>query len=374
MKLVLIGIPGAGKSTQGNLLSKQLEVPYLSTGHIFREIAKEKTQLGRYVKETMNAGFLIPDEKVVPIVNSYLGRKEYKRGYILDGFPRTVEQAKKFRNHVDKVIYLKVPDKEALWRLAYRNEERNDSTVAAIAKRIEIFHSSTKPVVEFYRKDSRLVEIDGSKKIEDINNEILGLLGKKIVENKVKEFKRKQKVILALAGLPGSGKSEAAQYFKEKKLPIISFGKVVNDYIDKHNLEHTEENHKKIREELRVKNGKEAFAILNEGKIKKALEKNIIVIIEGMRSWEEFIYIKDKFKNVKIVVLTIYAQKDLRYKRLSERKYRGNLGGETRDVNELVGTNMGNTIAFCDYLVDNNGSIEDLRDKLEGIYREVYFS
>lgn len=374
MKLVLIGIPGAGKSTQGNLLSKQLGIPYLSTGHIFRDIAKEKTQMGRYVKEIINSGALIPDDKVIPIVNSYLGRREYKKGYILDGFPRTVEQANKFRNHVDKVIYLKVPDKEALWRLAYRNEERNDNTVSAVAKRIEVFHKLTKPVIDFYKNDNRLIVIDGTQKIEDINDELLGQLGKKIVENKVKEFKRKQKVILALAGLPGAGKSEASQYFLSKKIPVISFGKVTNDYVDKHGLEHNEENHKRIREEFRVKYGHEAYAVLNEEKIKKALEKNIIVVIEGMRSWEEYIFLKKKFKKVKLVILTMYADKDVRYKRLNERKYRKGLGGEERDINELVGTNMGNTIAFCDYLVDNNGLVEDLRDKLENIYREIYFS
>lgn len=374
MKLVLIGIPGAGKSTQGNLLSKQLGIPYLSTGHIFRDIAKEKTQMGRYVKEIINSGALIPDDKVIPIVNSYLGRREYKKGYILDGFPRTVEQANKFRNHVDKVIYIKVPDKEALWRLAYRNEERNDNTVSAVAKRIEVFHKLTKPVIDFYKNDNRLIVIDGTQKIEDINDELLGQLGKKIVENKVKEFKRKQKVILALAGLPGAGKSVASQYFLSKKIPVISFGKVTNDYVDKHGLEHNEENHKKIREEFRVKYGHEAYAVLNEEKIKKALEKNIIVVIEGMRSWEEYIFLKKKFNKVKLVILTMYVDKDVRYKRLNERKYRKGLGGEERDINELVGTNMGNTIAFCDYLIDNNGLVEDLKDKLENIYREIYFS
>lgn len=374
MKLVLIGIPGAGKSTQGNLLSKQLDIPYLSTGHIFRDLAKEKTQMGRYVKEIINSGALIPDEKVIPIVNSYLGRKEYKKGYILDGFPRTVEQSKKFRNHVDKVIYLKVPDKEALWRLAYRSEQRNDNTVAAVAKRIEVFHKVTKPVIEFYKNDNRLIVIDGTQSIEEINDELLGQLGKKIVANKVEQFKRKQKVILVLTGLPGAGKSEASQYFAGKKIPVISLGKVTNDYIDKHKLEHTEENHKKIREDLRVKYGREAFAVLNESKIKKALEKNIIVVVEGMRSWEEYIYLKKQFAKAKIVILTMYADKEIRYKRAEERRYRKGLGGEERDINELVGANMGNTIAFCDYLVENNGLVEDLRDKLENIYREIYFS
>jgi len=86
MKLVLLGIQGSGKSTQGNLLSHQLHIPYLSTGHIFREIAKEKTTLGRYMKETLNAGILVPDKKTIEIVHSYLSRSEYINGYILDGF------------------------------------------------------------------------------------------------------------------------------------------------------------------------------------------------------------------------------------------------------------------------------------------------
>ena len=80
MKIILIGIQGSGKSTQGNLLSKKLNIPYLSSGHIFREMAKEKTPIGRYIKETMNAGFLISDEKTLEIVQEYLGRDEYKNG------------------------------------------------------------------------------------------------------------------------------------------------------------------------------------------------------------------------------------------------------------------------------------------------------
>lgn len=174
MKIILIGIQGAGKSTQGNLLSEKLKIPYLSTGHIFREMAKEKTPLGRYIKEIMNAGFLIPDEKTVEIVSEYLKKPEYKSGYILDGFPRTLEQVKMFQNGVDKVVYLKVSDKEALWRLAGRNDvAREDETLTAIKKRIELFHSLTEPVLGYYREKGALVEIDGEQSIEDIHKEIL---------------------------------------------------------------------------------------------------------------------------------------------------------------------------------------------------------
>lgn len=174
MKIILIGIQGAGKSTQGNLLSEKLKIPYLSTGHIFREMAKEKTPFGRYIKETMNAGYLIPDKKTVEIVSAYLKRDEYKNGYILDGFPRTLEQVKMFKNGVDKVVYLKVSDKEALWRLSYRNGSgREDETIAAIRKRIELFHRFTEPVLNYYRKKEMLVEIDGEKPIEEIYKKIL---------------------------------------------------------------------------------------------------------------------------------------------------------------------------------------------------------
>jgi len=174
MKIILIGIQGAGKSTQGNLLRDKLNIPYLSTGHIFREMAKEKTPLGRYIKEIMNAGFLIPDNKTLEIVSEYLKRSEYVKGYILDGFPRTVPQAESFKNGVGKVIYLRVSDKEALWRLSYRNGEgREDETLLAIRKRIESFHKLTEPVLDFYRKKGILVEIDGEKSIENIHKEIL---------------------------------------------------------------------------------------------------------------------------------------------------------------------------------------------------------
>lgn len=371
-----MGIQGSGKSTQGNLLSKQLEIPYLSTGHIFREIAKEKTQLGTYVKNIMNAGLLIPDDKTIEIVNSYISRPEYLRGYIIDGFPRTIRQAEEFKNNVDKVIYLDVPDKEALWRLSYRNDSgRQDETLDALRKRIELFHNITRPVLEYYKKQDKLVEIDGTKDIGEINKEILQSLGKKLMKDQIQEWKKKDKSIIAIVGLAGSGKTEATQILaKEKKLPTISFGKIINELIEKEGLGHTEENHRKFREGLRKKYGMAAMAILNEEKIRQALEKNIVVLVESMRSWEEYTYLKKKFPNVKIYILAIHADKDLRYKRLAERQDRKGFYGEDRDMNELIGANMAPTIAYADFLIKNNYSLKDLQDKLEHVYRAVYFS
>ncbi len=180
MKLILIGIQGSGKSTQGNMLSEQLGIPYLSSGHIFREMAKEKTPWGRYVKETVNAGVLIPDEQTIAIIQEYLSKPEYKNGYILDGFPRTSKQAEEFQNGVDKVIFLNVSDKEALWRLSGRVEEgvREDNTLQAIRKRIQLFHEVTMPVLEYYKKKGLLLEIDGEKSIEEVNQQLLKGLGR----------------------------------------------------------------------------------------------------------------------------------------------------------------------------------------------------
>ncbi len=173
MKLVLIGIQGAGKSTQGNLLSEHLNIPYLSSGHVFREMAKEKTQLGRYVKETLNAGILIPDDMTINVINEYLSKPEYQKGYILDGFPRTVIQAKKFKNGVDAVIFLEVSDKEALWRISGRVSDREDETLQAIRKRIELFHTFTQPVVEYYNGQKKLLKVDGELTVQEIFKSIL---------------------------------------------------------------------------------------------------------------------------------------------------------------------------------------------------------
>lgn len=182
MKIILIGIQGAGKSTQGKLLAEKLDILYLSTGHIFRDLAREHTPLGRYVKETINAGYLISDEKTLKIVSEYLHRPEYEKGYILDGFPRTSHQAEAFENGVDHVFYLKVSDKEALWRLSYREGEeadgREDETLMALRKRIELFHKVTEPVLDHYKHHHKLTEIDGEQKVEAIHQEIMEHINK----------------------------------------------------------------------------------------------------------------------------------------------------------------------------------------------------
>lgn len=375
MKLVLTGIQGAGKSTQGNLLVKQLGIPYLSTGHIFRQIAREKTTLGRYMKEVINSGALVPDDRVIEIVNSYLSRPEYKKGYILDGFPRTLAQAKKFSNNVDWVVHVEIPDKEALWRLAYRDDsDRDDNTIQALRKRIEAFHNHTEPVLEYYRKKDRLIEVDGTQSIEEVNEEILKSLGKEFVQNKVRDWSQRKKTILAIVGLPGAGKTDAAAYYKKKGLEVIRFGKIVVDMAQKEFGNSVENSEKIVRERLREEHGPAALAIMNEKKLQDALKKHMVVIVDGMRSWDEYLYLKKHMKDVRIVIVAIQVDKELRYDRMKERKTRTNNTGEERDINELINLNMGPTIAFADYLIKNNFSMEEFHDKLEEVYREVYFS
>lgn len=375
MKLILIGIQGSGKSTQGNILSKQLKIPYLSTGHIFRDIAKEKTKTGRYIKEMINAGLLIPDSRTMDIVHNYLLRPEYRKGFILDGFPRTINQARNFKEKIDKAIYLKISQKEALWRLIHRNDiARDDERLPALKKRIELFQRYSYPVTKYYEKEGKLAIIDGTQNIRKVNDEILKNLGKQLIRNQVRAWEQKKKILLTIVGLPGAGKSTAAKYFAERNGTMIEFGKIINDYITNHKLEHNEKNHKMMRERLRKEYGMAAMAILNEKKIRQVFKKHKIVVIDGMRSWEEYEYLRRTLTGVKIVLVALYADKQLRYKRIENRGYRTHLFGETRDIDELLGINMGPTIGFADYFIDANGSIEDLKDKLEVIYRIVYYS
>jgi len=182
--------------------------------------------------------------------------------------------------------------------------------------------------------------------------------------------KQAKKIILAIEGLPGVGKTTASDYLSKKNLPIVHFGKIVNDYIDQHRLEHTKETHKKVWLTLREKYGQEAFAILNEENIRKALEKDLI-IIDGMRSWEEYTHIKNHFPEVRIFIIAIFTDKEIRYKRSAKRKYRGKLYGEDRDLTELLWTNMGPTIAFADYLIINNSNLNKFHKSIDKVYKKA---
>ncbi|MBQ6449848.1 nucleoside monophosphate kinase [bacterium] len=193
MRIVLVGIQGAGKSTQGNLLSEKLGIPYLSSGHIFRQMAQEKTPTGRWLKETINSGSLVPDDMTLKIVLEYLEKPEYQTGYILDGFPRTVAQAEAFKESVDIVIFLDVTDKEALWRISGRIDNREDETLLAIRRRIELFHEWTVPVLSYYEQQGKLIKIDGEQEVVKVFDDVVAKLEKAEKKMKAKKVKAKSK-------------------------------------------------------------------------------------------------------------------------------------------------------------------------------------
>lgn len=177
MNILIYGIQGSGKSTQGKLLSQRLHLPYLSTGHISRELSHKSTREGRYIKETLAAGILVPDDIIIPIVEEYLKKPEYKNGWILDGFPRNIIQVKKFTTKIDVVIYITISDKEALWRLSFRTDPqgniREDETLKGIRQRIHLYHLVTEPAIEHYRKQDLVIDINGERKVEEISNDIM---------------------------------------------------------------------------------------------------------------------------------------------------------------------------------------------------------
>lgn len=366
MKLILLGIQGSGKSTQGTLLHKKLGIPYLSTGHIFRVLAKEHTQLGRYIKEIMNAGYLIPDRKVLNIVSEYLSRPEYQKGYILDGFPRTVKQAETFSNGIDRVIYLNVSDKEALWRLSYRlsDDGREDDTLQAIRKRIEVYHKFTDPVLEYYRKKGVLVEINGEQSISRIYKEILQNL-EPIANKRLLRHPSKKKTVIAIVGMAGSGKTEAASYFSGKGIPVIRFGSVIIDGLQKENMDINAENEQNYREKIRKEHGMSGVAKKLLPAINDILKTNDKIILDGLYSWEEYLYLQKEIPS--LVILCIYARPSVRHRRLKDRKERQFTVEEarTRDIAEIENLHKGGPIAFADYLIKNETTKEDLHLELE---------
>ena len=173
--------------------------------------------------------------------------------------------------------------------------------------------------------------------------------------------------------MPGSGKTEAAQHFKKLGLPIISFSEIVKKTIERKKLPDTLEVHHNVRQELRDQYGYHAMALLSHKKILEELKKHKLVVLEGMRSWEEYEYLKKEFPKSQIFILALHVDKQKRHSRIKNRKERSQLGGESRDLDELIQTHMGPTIAYADFLIKNNFSLEELYHKLDEVYREIYY-
>lgn len=179
MRIIIFGPPGAGKGTQAQLISNEYEIPHLSTGEIFRSAIKNETPLGKEVKSILDAGDLVPDEKVVGLVKEELKDPKYDDGYILDGFPRTVPQAEAFdemlRNKgktLDAFILLQVPEEELVDRILSRGENRSDDTPEKVKNRLQVYWDETQPVLSYYRDQDVVKEIDGVGSISEIFDRI----------------------------------------------------------------------------------------------------------------------------------------------------------------------------------------------------------
>jgi len=175
MRIIIFGPPGAGKGTQAKLISEEYDIPHLSTGEIFRTAIKNETPLGKEVKSILDAGDLVPDEKVVALIEEELKDEKYEDGYILDGFPRTVPQAKAFDKILDKkgksldaFLQLQVPEEELVNRILSRGEGRSDDTPEKVKNRLEVYWNETQPVLNHYREQEVVKEIDGVGSIDDI--------------------------------------------------------------------------------------------------------------------------------------------------------------------------------------------------------------
>ncbi|MEL6899374.1 MAG: adenylate kinase [Cyanobacteria bacterium J06606_4] len=181
-RLIFLGPPGAGKGTQAQVLCKICEVPHISTGDILRAAVKAKTELGQKAEGYMNAGELVPDSLMLGLIRERLAQADTEKGWLLDGFPRNVEQAE-FLNELleeieqscEVVINLEVPDEVLVTRLLERG--RKDDQEEVIRNRLEVYREQTEPLIDLYRNRQQLLSVDGNQPMDAVTDEL-----KKIVQ------------------------------------------------------------------------------------------------------------------------------------------------------------------------------------------------
>lgn len=213
MRIVMLGAPGAGKGTQAIKIAEEYSIPHISTGDIFRANIKNNTELGEKAKAYIDKGLLVPDELVVDLVVDRLKNADCSNGYVLDGFPRTIPQAEaldkeltKSGETIDYAIDVEVPDANivnrmggrracpscgATYHVVYAPTEiedicdhckaglilRDDDKPETVQKRLNVYHEQTQPLIEYYSKQKKLVEIDGTRHIDDVFDSIVAVLG-----------------------------------------------------------------------------------------------------------------------------------------------------------------------------------------------------
>lgn len=204
MKIVMLGAPGAGKGTQAKMIAAKYEIPHISTGDIFRANIKNNTELGKKAKEYMDQGLLVPDELTVDLVIDRLSQGDCSNGYILDGFPRTIPQAKaldealaKRGEKMDFAVDVDVPDENIVTRMSGRRAcvgcgatyhivhnpsakgevcevcgeklvLRDDDQPETVQKRLTVYHEQTQPLIEYYTNQNILRSVDGTQDLNDV--------------------------------------------------------------------------------------------------------------------------------------------------------------------------------------------------------------
>lgn len=209
MNIILLGAPGAGKGTQGEMISKRLGIPTISTGNMLREAIKNETALGLQVKKYMDEGALVPDELVLDIVAERVAQPDCEKGFIMDGVPRTVPQAESIDAkgvRIDYVISIEVDDEAIVGRMSGRRvctkcgasyhivnnptkvegvcdscggtvATRKDDEPATVLNRLKVYHETTEVLKDYYAKQGKLCTVCGDQPIEDAQADILKALG-----------------------------------------------------------------------------------------------------------------------------------------------------------------------------------------------------
>ncbi len=184
--LVIVGPAGSGKGTQAAFLKRSLGVEHLATGDMLREERARGTELGQRVVSYLDAGKLVPDDVIVAMIRQRLEETPAGAGFVLDGFPRTVAQARSLQEMLadlgrplDLVIVLEVPTDDLVARLARRAvlEKRGDDTPSAIAERLRLYHEQTEPVLDYLGQTVPTVRLDGTRSIEQTNQLLLEAIG-----------------------------------------------------------------------------------------------------------------------------------------------------------------------------------------------------
>lgn len=209
MKLLLLGPPAAGKGTQAEKLVERYQIPAISTGAIFREAMEQMTPAGKLAKEYIDKGQLVPDDVTIAIVRERVAEDDCKNGYILDGFPRTLVQAQAADDmgiQFDKVILIDVADEEVIRRISGRRQcsecgavyhiddnpsekdslcdkcggqlvTRDDDTEETVKIRLNVYHSQTEPLIQFYQKKGNLIRVKGQQEVEHTTEMLFEALG-----------------------------------------------------------------------------------------------------------------------------------------------------------------------------------------------------